>query len=90
LAILAEKYQVNLNWFLLSIGKNTLQITEKRNEIESLKREIKKVELKNQELKKTVENLDLEIQALNKELLVRLRQLVDNPREALIKSERME
>jgi transcriptional regulator with XRE-family HTH domain len=71
LAVLAEKYAVDLNWLLLGIGpgEKISQNQIRDAEVERLEREI-------DELKKSIDELERENKELSKELLDRMRQLL--------------
>ena len=72
LVAVAEKYSVSLDWLLLGIGSMETG-TRSDPELETLKKEIAELEGKIQEL-------EAENKEVTRELLARMRQLVDGPK----------
>lgn len=70
LVAIAEKYHVSLDWLLLGIGSDDLIQKKEDPEIEALKKEIA-------EMENRIRALEAENKAISKELLDRMRQLID-------------
>ena len=70
LVAIAEKYQISLDWLLLGVGSGDVAQRKEDPEVEALKKEIA-------EMEDTIRALEAENKEISRELLDRMRQLVD-------------
>lgn len=70
LVAIAEKYQISLDWLLLGVGSGDVAQRKDDPEVEALKKEIA-------EMEDTIRALEAENKEISRELLDRMRQLVD-------------
>lgn len=70
LVAIAEKYQISLDWLLLGVGSGDVVQRKEDPEVEALKKEIA-------EMEDTIRALEAENKEISRELLDRMRQLVD-------------
>ncbi len=70
LVAIAEKYQISLDWLLLGMGTGEPVQRKEDPEVEALKKEIA-------EMEDTIRTLEAENKEISRELLDRMRQLVD-------------